>query len=102
MSAHLWALASEHASHAKRHLREASEEYDEERRVPLRGYGLSPAAFTAVTARLALAGKATRPPLPERYNLLDVAFGGLSPHQFTRLLSKASVTSPLRPPLPRF
>ncbi len=102
MSTQFWALAAEHATHAKRRLLAEGDAYDNARRVPLPGYAGSLVAFGATTAGLVLAGRRQGRTLPERYDLLDVALGGLATHKFSRLLSKASVTSPLRAPFTTF
>ncbi len=40
--------------------------------------------------------------MPDRYPAMDIILGGLATHKFSRLLSKASVTSPLRAPFATF
>ena len=70
--------------------------YDEQGAVPLTGYLGSLIAYGAVAAALAAAGRSNGRALPEGYGLLDVTLGGVATFKFTRLLSKASVTSPLR------
>jgi len=55
-------------------------------------------AFTSGVVGLAVLGRLSGRELPERYDVLDIALGGLATHKFTRLLSKDAVTTPLRMP----
>ena len=55
----------------------------------------------SVTGLLAL-GRATGRELPEHYSLRDLTLGGIATHKLTRLLSRSSVTSPLRAPFTQF
>lgn len=91
-------LAERHSDH----LREERRAYDAEGLVPLRGYAGSLTAFAGTVAGLALAGRFSGRGLPERYAVSDVVLGGLATHKFSRLVSKGSVTSPVRAPFTRF
>lgn len=102
MSDSLRTLARKHADHTRERLTEQVKEYDDEGQVPLPGYAGSLAAFAVAVAGVAAAGRATGRGLPERYDLSDVALGAVATHKFTRLLSKGSVTSPLRAPFTEF
>lgn len=76
--------------------------YDDRGEVPLPGYAGSLVAFGAAVAAVGFAGRARGRGLPERYDLVDVVLGALATHKFTRLLSKGSVTSPIRAPFTAF
>jgi hypothetical protein len=76
--------------------------YDPEDDVALGGYTGSLLAYGLAVAALVTAGGATGRSLPERYRVTDVVLGGMATYKFTRLLSKASVTSPLRAPFTTF
>jgi hypothetical protein len=91
-------LADRHASH----LSEERRAYDPDGQVPLRGYAGSLTAFAATVAALTAAGRASGHGLPERYAVSDLVLGGLATHKFSRLLSKGSVTSPVRAPFTEF
>ena len=74
--------------------------YDAHDEVNLTGYAESLAVFAAsVGGLLALAHDHE---LPERYSVQDLTVGGIATHKLTRLLSRASVTSPLRAPFTQF
>lgn len=96
MTESLRVLAREHAEHTRERFTEQAKAYDAQGEVPLPGYAGSLLAFAAAVAAVGTAGRATGRGLPERYDLADVALGALATHKFTRLLSKGSVTSPLR------
>ncbi len=102
MSESLRSLAKRHAEHTRERLSEQAEEYDDQGEVPLPGYAGSLAAFAVAVAGVAVAGRASGRGLPERYDLSDLALGALATHKFTRLVSKGSVTSPLRAPFTEF
>jgi hypothetical protein len=95
-------LAGKHAEHVKARVAEQARAYDAEGEVHLPGYAGSLAAFALLTSGLLVAGRVAGRGLPERFELLDVALGGIATHKFTRLLSKGSVTSPLRAPFTEF
>ncbi|HEX6514239.1 MAG TPA: DUF1360 domain-containing protein [Nocardioidaceae bacterium] len=94
--------ARRHAHHTLHRVEEEVGGYDDAGRVPLHGYAGSLVAFAASVAGLALAGRRSGASLPERYSVSDIAIGGIATHKFTRLLSKGSVTSPLRAPFTEF
>jgi hypothetical protein len=102
MTAEFWTSAQQHASHARRRLEATSEAYDGDGEVNLVGYAGSLVAFAAITAGLFASVRLSGRQLPDRYSLVDVTLGGLATHKFTRLVSKASVTSPLRAPFTSF
>ena len=77
-------------------------DYDPTGEVNLAGFVGSLSAYTAAIAALVAVGRATGRGLPERYDVTDIVLGGVATHKFTRLLSKASVTSPLRAPFTTF
>jgi hypothetical protein len=83
-------------------LTHAADGYDPDGDVNLPGYADSIAVYSASVAGLVLVGRATGQQLPEHYSVQDLAIGGIATHKLTRLLSKASVTSPLRAPFTRF
>ena len=95
-------MARRHASHTQDRISEEARGYDGDQEVNLPGYAASMVAFALATAGLSLAARSRRQGLPERYELSDIAIGGLATHKFTRLLSKASVTSPIRAPFTEF
>lgn len=76
--------------------------YDPDGDVALGGYTGSLATYGLVLAGIAAAGRAGEHQLVERYDLADIALGGIAVHKFTRLLSKASVTAPVRAPFTQF
>jgi hypothetical protein len=76
--------------------------YDPEGEVALGGYAGSLTTYALVLAGIAAAGRASGQELAERYDLADIALGGIAVHKFTRLVSKASVTAPVRAPFTRF
>ena len=102
MSETLRDMARKHAEHTRERVVEQTQEYDEQGEVPLPGYAGSLAAFALAVASVAVAGRATGRGLPERYDLSDIALGALATHKFTRLISKGSVTSPIRAPFTEF
>ncbi|MET8573300.1 DUF1360 domain-containing protein [Streptomyces sp. NPDC005012] len=69
---------------------------------PLGGYLAAMTAFGAYTATWAVAVRRRGRPLPERPDPWDVALTAVSTFRLSRLLSKASVTSPLRAPFTRY
>lgn len=69
---------------------------------PLRGYLVAMAAFGAYTAGWATVVKMRGRPLPDRPEPWDVALTAVATFRLSRLLSKASVTSPLRAPFTTF
>jgi hypothetical protein len=102
MSDSLRTLARKHAEHTRERLAEEAREYDDEGEVPLPGYAGSLTAFAAGVAAVTAVGRLTGRDLPERYSVSDIALGALATHKFTRLLSKGSVTAPIRAPFTEF
>jgi hypothetical protein len=76
--------------------------YDPDDEVNLTGYADSMAVYVASVTGLLALGRATGRQLPEHYSLRDLTLGGIATHKLTRLLSRASVTSPLRAPFTQF
>jgi hypothetical protein len=102
MSESLRTMAKKHAEHTRDRVAAQAEEYDDRGEVPLPGYAGSLAAFALAVAGVAAAGRAKGHGLPGRYDLSDIALGAVATHKFTRLLSKGSVTSPIRAPFTEF
>lgn len=69
---------------------------------PLGGYLASMTGFGAYTAAWATAVRLRGRPLPDRPQPWDVALTSVATFRLSRLLSKASVTSPLRAPFTRY
>ena len=92
----LHSLLSQHVDGLLSTAQDEATAYDEKGDVPLVGYLGSLVAYGATAAALAAAGRNRGHALPDSYRLVDVALGGVATYKFTRLLSKASVTSPLR------
>ncbi|MEU2060568.1 DUF1360 domain-containing protein [Streptomyces sp. NPDC013455] len=69
---------------------------------PLGGYLAAMAGFGAYAALWTTAVRRSGRPLPERPEPWDVALTSLATFRLSRLLSKASVTSPLRAPFTRY
>ena len=76
--------------------------YDTDDEVDLDGYAGSLAAYATGVGALLLLGRATGRELPQGYTAQDLVVGGVATHKLTRLLSRASVTSPLRAPFTTF
>ena len=83
-------------------LRLSTTDYDPDSAVDLAGYTGSLTAYAGAAAATVLAGWFAGASLPERYPPLDLAVGALATHKATRLLGKASVTSPIRAPFTVF
>lgn len=79
----------------------ALDDYDPNGEVNLEGFAGSMATYGVALAALAVAVRTVGSP-PERYALGDVLLGGLATHKFSRLLTKGSVTSPVRAPFTEF
>jgi hypothetical protein len=75
--------------------------YDPDGEVNLRGFAGSLASYGAALTALAAVSRASGR-TPDRYAISDVLLGGLATHKFSRLLSKGSVTSPVRAPFTEF
>ncbi|MEU3891978.1 DUF1360 domain-containing protein [Streptomyces sp. NPDC029041] len=69
---------------------------------PLGGYTAAMAGFTAFTAAWTTAVRRRGRPLPERPVPWDVVLTSVATFRLSRLLTKASVTSPLRAPFTRY
>lgn len=78
------------------------EAYDPDREVNLAGFAGSISVYGLVVAGLLAGLRASGRELPERYELADVLLGGVATHKFSRLVSKGSVTSPIRAPFTEF
>lgn len=94
--------ARRHARHTRLRVAQEIRGYDDQGDVPLPGYAGSLAAFALAVAAVTAAGRSNGKGLPERYEITDVMLGALATHKFTRLLSKGSVTSPIRAPFTEF
>ncbi|MFI9152289.1 DUF1360 domain-containing protein [Streptomyces sp. NPDC053367] len=69
---------------------------------PLGGYTAALAGFAAYTTAWATAVRMRGRPLPDRPEPWDVLLTSVATFRLSRLLSKASVTSPLRAPFTRY
>lgn len=83
-------------------LRRAERDYSAGRERPLGGYLAAMAGFGAYTATWATAVRLRGRPLPERPEPWDVVLTSVATFRLSRLLSKGSVTSPLRAPFTRY
>jgi len=83
-------------------LRSLAQGYDRADDVDLTGFAGSLTTYAATLALTVLVGRATNHRLPQRYDPADLAIGALATHKAARLLSKASVLSPLRAPFSEF
>jgi len=102
MSQSLREMTRQHVDHNQDRGRQETRRYDDKDEVNLPGYAASLTAYALAATGLVLAGRARGQRLPERYELADIALGGLATHKFARLLGKASVTSPIRAPFTEF
>jgi hypothetical protein len=73
---------------------------DEDR--PLEGYVAAMATYGAFAALVVMAAATRRKDAPDRFPVLDIALTGVATHKLTRIISKDSVTSPLRAPFTRY
>src|SRR3954462_10845879 len=76
--------------------------YDPQDEVDIAGFTGSLAAYARSIAALVALVRGSGHELPERYDLTDLAVGGLATHKLSRLLTKSSVTAPLRAPFTEF
>ncbi|MEU5312624.1 DUF1360 domain-containing protein [Streptomyces sp. NPDC021562] len=83
-------------------LRRRLRAYSAQEERPLGGYTAALAAFGAYTAAWATVVRMRGRPLPDRPVPGDVALTAVATFRLSRLLSKASVTSPLRAPFTTF
>jgi hypothetical protein len=75
--------------------------YEDEGEVPLRGYAVLAATFTAGVTAYALVARRRGVRLPQRVPPWDVALLGTATFKASRLLSKDKITSFLRAPFTR-
>jgi len=59
-------------------------------------------AFAAGVAALTVGGKLSGRSLPDRFDPVDLAIGGVATYKFARLISKDAVTTPIRMPFTTF
>ncbi|MCF0078180.1 DUF1360 domain-containing protein [Streptomyces lomondensis] len=83
-------------------LRRTARSYSAGHDRPLGGYLVAMAGFAAYTAAWTTAVRLRGRPLPERPEPWDVVLTSVATFRLSRLLSKASVTSPLRAPFTRY
>ncbi|MFF3350188.1 DUF1360 domain-containing protein [Streptomyces sp. NPDC002779] len=83
-------------------LRRTGRDYSAGHERPLGGYLTAMAGFGAYTAALATAVRLRGRPLPDRPEPWEVVLTSVATFRLSRLLSKASVTSPLRAPFTRY
>ena len=76
--------------------------YDPSGEVDLHGHAGSAATYAALVATSLAWGRLTGRALPERSAATDLVLGGVATHKLSRLLTKASVASPLRAPFTEF
>jgi hypothetical protein len=75
---------------------------DDSPRNRIAGYLGALAVFTAGTVGTAVVGKLRGHSLPESFDPLDLAIGGVATFKFARLVSKDAVTTPLRAPFTEY
>lgn len=83
-------------------LREVKEEYSGDREMPLGGYVVTMSTYASMVAALTGVALATGKRPPERIEPFDFALVALATHKLSRVITKDSVTSPLRAPFTRF
>jgi len=86
----------------RRHVAHHVGPYDPEGEVNLPGFAGSLALFAATATTAVLGLRAGGRDLPERYAVQDLLLGGVAVHKFSRLVTKGSVTSPVRAPFTEF
>ncbi|MDN3251094.1 DUF1360 domain-containing protein, partial [Streptomyces sp. ZSW22] len=86
----------------RRRLRRTGRTYSAGEDRPLLGYAAAMTAFGVYTAGWAAVVRTRGRPLPDRPLPWDVALTAVATFRLSRLLSKASVTSPLRAPFTKF
>lgn len=69
---------------------------------PLDGYVVTMGTYAGLTAALVAAVKILDRPVPERPATSDVVLVSIATHKLSRLLTKETVTSPLRAPFTRY
>lgn len=84
-------------------LRQVGQEYspDGEQR-PLGGYLVTMGAYGAYVAALVTAARLTGRRAPERVAAADLALFSVATHKLARVITKDSITSPLRAPFTRY
>lgn len=82
-------------------IRRTERDYSAGHELPLRGYLAAMAGYGAYTAALAAVRLRGRP-LPDRPEPWDVVLTSVATFRLSRLLSKGTVTSPLRAPFTRY
>jgi hypothetical protein len=82
-------------------LKQIADRYDSHGEVDLAGFSGSLATYAVSLGALVVASRATGG-APARYSMTDLLLGGVATHKFSRLLSRGSVTSPLRAPFTEF
>ncbi|MYV38080.1 DUF1360 domain-containing protein [Streptomyces sp. SID1328] len=83
-------------------LQRTGRQYAAEHDRPLGGYLATMAGFAAYTTTWATAVRLRGRPLPDRPEPWDVVLTSVATFRLSRLLTKASVTSPLRAPFTRY
>lgn len=81
---------------------EAVAAYQSQDDVDLPGLASSLTVFAATAVTVGAGLRAGGHQLPERYSAHDLVVGGVAVHKLSRLVTKASVTSPLRAPFTEF
>jgi hypothetical protein len=76
--------------------------YDPAGEVDVKGFAGSMTTYAALVAGLGAALRASDLELPDRFPVADLVLGGVATHKLSRLLSKGSITSPLRAPFTEF
>ncbi|MFE0917261.1 DUF1360 domain-containing protein [Streptomyces nigra] len=97
-------VSEDHPTAGRLHglLRRTRREYAAGHDRPLGGYLAAMAGFAGYTAAWATAVRLRGRPLPDRPEPWDVALTSIATFRLSRLLTKASVTSPLRAPFTRY
>ncbi|MGV9255392.1 DUF1360 domain-containing protein [Streptomyces sp. NPDC003697] len=90
------------ARRLQRVLRRTERGYSAGHERPLGGYLAALTGFTAYTAAWATVVRLRGRPLPERPEPWDVVLTAVATFRLSRLLTKSSVTSPLRAPFTRY
>jgi hypothetical protein len=81
---------------AEKHAYSAGEER------PLEGYLAAMTTYVAFAAAVVMAAASRRKDAPARFSPVDIALTGIATHKLARIVSKDSVTSPLRAPFTRY
>ena len=83
-------------------LRDQKQAYTPDREIPLSGYLVTMSAYGSAVGALIGAAVATGKRPPERIAPFDWVLVSLATHKLSRLITKDSITSPLRAPFTRF